>query len=1277
VEFRLLGPLELIRGGESVDLGGHKQRCLLALLLLRANEVVSSDRLVEALWGEQPTKSSRKALHVYVSHLRRLLGEGRLVTKAPGYSLRVDPGELDVQRAQRLRESGEYADALALWRGPALAEFEYEVFAQSEIARLEELRLACLEDRIDGELAAGQQGVVAELVQLVDEHPLRQRLRGQLMLALYRAGREPEALERFQQARQALMNELGIDPSPELQRLQRAILNHDPELDLRRDPPSEAGSSSFVDAADVPAVGPLDHTVRKTITVMSVALDIGSGTEAGLDPEALRPLVGKALDEIAHAIAAHGGSIETVATDGLTAVFGLPNVHEDDALRALRAAVEARDRLISLESKLLTDREIELQVRIGIGTGEALTGASAGLQLRATGEPLTASAMLAREAAPGAILFEQRTRQLLSDVVDAAPAENGWLLLRLRDAAPRRAERLVSPMVGREREQRRLSDAFEQAVGARSCQLFTVLGLAGVGKSRLVREFLDVIGESALIARGRCLPYGEGITYWPLLECVKEAVGLEGTESAEAAIERLARELNGTHGATLVAQQVAEMIGLVDASGRAEEGFAAICSLFESLAGSRPVVLCFDDIHWAETRFLDLIEYLAGWLRDAPILIVCMGRPELLETRPSWGGGNLNSTVTRLEPLSDDQCEELLRNLVGPTELPGEIAARIVGAAEGNPLFVEEMLSMLIDEGLLAREDDRWAPSGDIAGTIVPPSISALLAARLDQLDAAQRAAIQRAAVAGKVFQESAIAELSPEGARAGILDTLTALLRKDLIRPDQTSLGSRTYRFRHLLIRDAAYGSIPKESRAELHERFSRWLEESGDGMGIEHDEIVGYHLEQAFRYRSELGVLDDHTRAVGLEAAQRLGAAGRRAFVRSDAPAGVNLISRAVALLPREAPLRVELLPTVRVIQGMEGDLSWADRILTEAVEAAATSGDRKLASTALVQRGFLRLFTDADTTPDELIDVARRATDVFQEFGDELGLARAWRLIAQAHYLARHGAASADASEVGLRHAMRAGDRYELGGLVEWLAVALFLGPMPAPEAVTRCRRLLREIAGDLELEVHVLGVCACLLAMQCELEEATVFIERGKQLIGKLGESIWLFSWHCAFIGILQGDAVSAEREMQPAYTALKKMGETSHFSTIVLGLAATAYLQGRYDDAVQYTIEGEHAARPNDVASQIMWRSIRAKTIARQGDHATAQELSRTAIAYASQSDFHFSHADALLNHAEVLDLAGDTAAAQAATREAIHYYKLKGNTFAAARAHETITSSGR
>jgi DNA-binding SARP family transcriptional activator/class 3 adenylate cyclase len=1261
MEFRILGPLEVHSNGQALDLGGAKQRALLAVLLLHANQVVSQDRLVDALWEGDPPESAHKALQIYVSGLRKLLGKERLQTRPPGYLVCVEDDELDLGRFRRLRDEGRAADALALWRGPPLADFAYQHFAQAEIVRLEDQRLACVEERIDHELAAGRHAALTgELEALVAENPLRERLRGQLMVALYRAGRQAEALEAYQEARAALVDELGIEPGRELRELQQAILNQDPALELPPElaPPAKAEEYP-APRAEAPPRRTLQREVRKTVTALFVDVRILSAQNRSVDPEALRRVTGRTVDLVKGAVGQHGGVFETLAGTALTIVFGLPTVHEDDALRAVRAAIEVRDCLASVAAELKADRALELDFRMGIATGEVVAGGETET-IGAIGEPLTHSARLAQAADFGAIVADDLTCRLLRDAIVTEPSHDGWQVIELAAQSALPSRRLSSPMVGRVRERRRMRDAFDQAVGDRSCQLFTVLGPAGVGKSRLVQEFLGDIVGGALVAHGRCLPYGEGITFWPLLEAVKEALGLDDAESPEAGRAKLIEVFAGADGADDAAQRVSETIGLAEAAPGIDEAFAAVRAFFEAVARPRPLVLVFDDIHWGESMFLDLVEYLADWLRDISILLICLARPELLEVRPGWGGGKLNATSILLEPLSEAESAELIENLAG-APLGDRTKQRIVEASEGNPLFVEEMLALALDD----RETDRQL--------VVPPTIQALLAARLDRLGDDERAVLDVAAVQGKVFYEEAVVALLSPRPSTEVSSALGAAVHKELIRPDRPSLGGRTYRFRHLLIRDVAYESIPKQARSATHERFGRWLERAAAERLVEYEEIIGYHLEQAHRYRLELGVRIEGDNALGRAAAERLAAAGRRAFVRSDAPAGVNLISRAAALLPPDDPTRVELIPNVRAVQGVSRDMSWAERVLTEAVEASATTGNRALAAQALVQRGFLRLFTGPDATPDELVHTAERAILVFEELGDDLGLARAWRLVAQAKYLARNAGESEEAGERALHHARRAGDRFEERETIQWLSVVLFLGPKRADEAVERCESLLEGIAGEHSLEVHVLGALSYLVAIQGQIERAERLAAQARELMQELGEG-WLFPAFAGLMALWEDDPAAAERELRPGYELLKRVGETSHFSTVVSLLARAAYAQGRYGEAYELTRECEEAARLNDVECQIHWRSTRAKVLGRRGEIDAAEALARAAVAFGEPSDFLSSHGDALIDLAEVLGMSGRRQEAAAHAEKALRLYEQKGNALAADRARSYLES---
>jgi predicted ATPase len=471
------------------------------------------------------------------------------------------------------------------------------------------------------------------------------------------------------------------------------------------------------------------------------------------------------------------------------------------------------------------------------------------------------------------------------------------------------------------------------------------------------------------VLQGRCLPYGEGLTFWPVAEAVKSAAGVDEADSPDEAISRIRELLEGVDDANLILDRVSAAIGLAPAGGSdIRETFWAVRRLLESLAADRPIVFVIDDIHWAEPALLDLVQYLQGFSTGHPLLLVCTARPEVREARPDWGTAG---QVISLGPLSNEGSETLIENLLGRAGLAGEVRDRITQTAEGNPLFVEEMLRMLIDKGLLARDDGQWVPQGDISKAAVPGTIQALLSARLDRLGSEERTVIQGASVVGKVFYWGAVVELSPEEQRSAVGGHLQTLLRKELIIPDRSSFaGEDAFRFSHILIRDAAYESTPKQARAGLHEGFARWLQRVAGDRITEYEEIVGHHLEQAHRYRKELGPLDERGRDLAQEAARWLASSGRRAFARSDMAAAAHLFERAAALMPADDLSRLEMLVDLTMALRDSGRLDRGIAVLDEVEEAASATSNERLAAHAALVRFRIRLMTDPEVKLDDLL-------------------------------------------------------------------------------------------------------------------------------------------------------------------------------------------------------------------------------------------------------------------------------------------------------------------
>ena len=597
VEIRLLGPLEVRDGDRVIPLPRRQQRALLAALALRAGEVLSTDRLLTVIWGERAPASATGSLQNTVWALRKALGPGVLATKPPGYRLAIEPQDVDANRFVRLRGEALGADperraallteALALWHGPALADLDDEQSARLEGPRLDELRVVALEERLDAELVLGRHaGVVAELEALVTAHPFRERLRCQLMLALYRCGRQSEALEVYRAARVAA-EELGLDPWPELQKLERRVLQQDPALA----PPDETEHEATAPAPE-----------RRLVTVLVATPPVDD------DPETLRRRLDEVLATVQDVLLRYDGALERFGPEGLVAVFGGDKPRDDDALRAVRAAAE-------------------LGLPAGIATGESVAGA---------GSVFARAAELARGTG---VQADERTRSLVQH-----------------------ERRLDAPLVGRTEELRRLRAAFDEATTECRCRVVTVLGEPGIGKTRLGRELVESLADSVHALVGRCVSYGKGLTFMPLVDALRD-LDVSAT---------LASDPDGE----LASARLAALDGATDA-GTLGESYWAVRHLLEALARTRPVLLLLDDVHWAEPALLDLVDYLGERITDAPLLLVNLARPEL--ERPA-------GDQIALGPLSDEEARKLV---AGIAELDEETVARVVVLAEGNALYAE------------------------------------------------------------------------------------------------------------------------------------------------------------------------------------------------------------------------------------------------------------------------------------------------------------------------------------------------------------------------------------------------------------------------------------------------------------------------------------------------------------------------------------------------------------------------------------------------------------
>ncbi len=1031
--------------------------------------------------------------------------------------------------------------------------------------------------------------------------------------------------------------------------------------------------------------------VRKTATFLFADIVDSSRLSQTLDAEALQNLLARYFGEMSSIVQRHGGTVNSYAGDAIFATFGVLMLHEDDALRAARSAVEMRDTLAILNRELEAGWGVRLAHRIGLNTGEVITGSDKQEHRFLSGEAVRVAKRLEEAAEPNEILIGEQTHRLVRDSV--VVQSNSPRTLKHGEKFPALVlvnviadsagfqRRFEGPFVGRERERAVMDTVFRGVIGHKTCHLLTILGNAGVGKSRLVFEFAEHISGDVVVARGRCLPYGEGITYWPLADIIREITRARGMDSTDLSVARIAECLEGDDKAELIAARVSELLGIGEGEpGRKEETFWAVRRLFEALARERPLLIIVDDLHLAKPTFLDLIEHLVDFSRTSPIMIVCMARPEFLETRPGWDGGKANTTtlmleplreaqpreILRLEPLKEAECREIILNLLDHMPLPGAVESRIIAAAEGNPLFAEELVAMLVDEQLLTRQEKGWVARSDLSELPVPATINSLLAARLDVLPAHERAILTTAAVEGVVFHRGTLAGLG--AAVDPVLDDgLQSLIRRDLIRPDVPEFSGETaYRFRHGLIRDAAYRSLSKNARADLHERFAAWLGTKGTAGLRDFEEMVGYHLERAYQYRIALGIRDARAASLATQAAGRLEAAARRALGRSHLLAAIALLQRVCTLLPTEDARRRMLLAELGGALIESGQLDEAERILEEAERLTTAASDERAATHVAVQQELLRLLRVEDGEMAKPAQAPASMVEVFKRWKDDRGVCRARRLEALHYWNEARAEAAAQAWENAATYARLAGDRHLYNEILTWIASSLCWGPIQASEGIERCELMRKEVRDSPESEAAILRHLGNLYAMTGQFDLARNLLATSNAVYADLGLTLnSATSQSEAMVELLAGNPAAAEQSLRKGYRALEEMGERAFLSTTAAFLARSILEQGREEEAEEYTNVSARLAARGDLLTQILWRSIRARLFSRRGQMQEPEALAREAVAMAQATDFINYKADALLDLAQVLKASQRIDEAVASASEGLHFYQLKGNTVSA------------
>jgi len=1028
-------------------------------------------------------------------------------------------------------------------------------------------------------------------------------------------------------------------------------------------------------AAAVAAVLPA-HEVRKTVTLVFTDLKDSTALGERLDSEALHEVKERYFAAMAEQITRHGGKIEKYIGDAIMAVFGLPRAHEDDALRAVRAAVGMRDTLNELNAALEKRFGVTLAARTGVNTGEvvALDDPMADQKL-ATGDAVNVTARLEAAAPANEIYIGGITYQLVRDAVEAEEVEP--LTLKGK-SQPVQAYRIISatglygnerridtPVVGRDAELGALGAAWEAVVATRRAHLVTVIADAGVGKSRLVRELMDRVRAGSRLVFGRCLAYGEGITFWPLREMVIAAAGVERDDTPETAYGKLLECVGDAD----VADRLASAAGLSPRQFPLHEINWGARRFMQRLAKDGPVLAMIDDIHWAEPAFLDLIESLIDTIEDAPVLLVATSRHDLLETNAAWGQRE-RSTRLVLKPLSDEAASQVVRNLLGASGLPEELIKRIVAAAEGIPLYVEQMLSMLVDSGALGDDGTASLAHADV-DMVIPPTIHALLGARLDKLERTERATAEPASVIGMEFARSAVESLAPQQIREKLGDQMRALARKHFIHPASDDPDPR-YRFDHHLVRDTVYNGLLKRARATMHAEFVKWADQvnAESDRGQEFEAILGYHLEQAYRYLGELGPIDEAGAAVGSDAARRLSSAGRRAFGRGDMHAAANLFRRSIQLLAKQDSMRLQLLTDLGEVLMEVGDFAESRTVLEEAQVLAEGIENQRIAASARLFRMRVRFFSaEPGDWGDATLRTAEEAIPLFKAQAAHPELARAWRLIGLVHGIAARYGQSTEAVGHSMTYARLAKDGRLIARNAVGLASSALLGPTPVPQAIELCEQMVANGLSDRQAESKILCTLAQLRAMNGDFDQARSLYRRGRAMLRELGQGLNAAAngIDVLQVEILAGDLASAEREVMADLAFLERAGETFYLSTMAALLSRVVRDQGRDEEALVLSRRAEEATAADDVESLALWQSIRAPILARAGKLAEAESLARSAVELSLKSDAPQMQADSLSELAAVLMQASRPDEARQAIEKAISIYQVKGDVVSAAR----------
>jgi predicted ATPase/class 3 adenylate cyclase len=1054
---------------------------------------------------------------------------------------------------------------------------------------------------------------------------------------------------------------------------------------------------------------PLDASVSsgefRIVTVLFC--DVVDSTVLGRQLEELvtKRVLARYGETVRRILGGRGARVSNRYGDGFMAAFGVLELHEDEAQRAVRAAYELRAAIREQSEELRRERGVGLEIRIGINTGRLLVNDAGTMEEDLTGDAVNLAKRFEDAAGAGEIILGEEAYRLVAASIAAEPAQrltvdgfadpqDTWRLLELLPDQPGRARRYHAPMVGRELEGELLLRLFERVVAEQSCHLASVLGPGGVGKSRLVDEFVHGLGTRAAILRAHCLQLGNSVTMWPLVEITRQAANISSSDSPELARTRVAELVHGDERSELVTERVAQMLGVVAEAERPEGTLWAMHRLLEARARRQTVVVVLDDLQWADSILLDAVEQLIDLSQDTPMLLVCIARPdELLSRREVWPAAKVNALSLRLSPLGEREGEQLVGHLLGGRVDPA-VHALITERAQGYPLIVEELVANLRDEERLQDLGGRWVlrlkpTDADRDRWSIPTSIHALLQVRLERLEAREargRAIIEAASVVGEQFHVGDVQALTRVSDPEEVDAVMQELVRVDLIRPDQSPAsvplppGSGAgYRFRHPMIQSVAYERMPEDRRAELHERYADWLAEQTKDNPDQFDELVAHHFHESFRYASKLDPGDDRTRTVARRAGERYAAAGNRAVIRGDSRLVQAWLGRAVRLLPDDHEDRLEALPQLAEAQQASGKLTEAARSYQELAKSAKAVGHEGLATHATIGRLRLTALHDPERFLREGRDQVELAIPVFERLDDPLGLAKAWHLLAYLDWIRGRLSVAGANAEKARSFAQVARDRYWEATILGQHCLILYWGSTPL-DMVERASReaLAKAQSSDMRgLEATALTVLARAAALRGKLDEARQLVGVANAITSDLGESLTQAA-DCisqALIELLDDDLAAAEDMLRSGYLRLEQMGATGPLASVAAMLARVVLLRERGDEAEELTRTCERIAAPDQLDAQVKWRSIRAIVLARRGDAEEAERLAREAVYQVDKTDQLDSRAEARVDLAEVLRHGGRHGEATRELDRATKLYREKGDEVGERNARRLLTRS--